>query len=86
MKKSAVKRKSGAILPVPVEPTPKEQVAANVTAATQAGRWLIAAFRVEGEVLRLDRVAVNFPKADVDLACRLFVENIQQLKGGSEEN
>ena len=46
----------------------------------RSGKWLIAAFRVEDETLRLERVTSNFPKVDLDLACSLFIENANQIK------
>ena len=59
---------------------PPEQAASNVRKATQSGKWLIASFRIDGEQLHLDRIALNFPKGDLSLACRLFVENVEALK------
>ena len=59
---------------------PHEQAVSNVRKATQSGKWLIAAFRIDGEQLHLDRIALNFPKGDLSLACRLFVENVEALK------
>jgi len=56
------------------------EITGGLDRAFKAGQWLIAIFRVEQEQLFLDRTAMNFPKADVDLASRLFVENIQELK------
>ncbi|WP_373649202.1 hypothetical protein [Schlesneria sp. DSM 10557] len=52
----------------------------SLTDATLAGKWLIAVFRVDGDQLQLDRTAQNFPRADLDLACRLFVESLNDLK------
>ena len=55
-------------------------VGANLERACNTGQWLVAVFRINDEKLFLDRTATNFPKADIDLACRLFVENVQELK------
>jgi hypothetical protein len=55
-------------------------VAASLGRACKAGKWLIAIFHVEQENLILDRTAMNFPVADLELASRLFVENVQRLK------
>ena len=51
--------------------------------AMKSGRWLITVLRVENEKLFLDRTAMNFPTADLDLAIRLIVENLQSLKDGT---
>ena len=55
-------------------------VTASLGRACQAGKWLIAIFHVDQEKLILDRTAMNFPVADLELASRLFVENVQRLK------
>lgn len=56
------------------------QVVESLRSASQAGIWLIAVFRVEDNRMQLERTARNFPIADLDLACRLFVESLQELK------
>ncbi len=55
-------------------------VAASLDRACKAGKWLIAVFHVDHDKLILDRTAMNFPLADLELASRLFVENVQRLK------
>ncbi len=55
-------------------------VAASLDRACKAGKWLIAVFHVDHDKLILDRTAMNFPVADLELASRLFVENVQRLK------
>ena len=55
-------------------------VAASLSRACKAGKWLIAVFHVDHENLILDRTAMNFPVADLELASRLFVENVQRLR------
>lgn len=55
-------------------------VVAQLEAAVRTGQWLVAVFRVENEKLFLDRTAMNFPRTDLDLTSRLFVENITELK------
>ncbi len=56
------------------------EIAASLDRACKAGKWLIAVFHVDHEKLILDRTAMNFPVADLELASRLFVENVQRLK------
>ena len=70
----------GKTMTEPDRPTPSEQAIDKARVATTSERWLVAAFRLEGDQLRLDRVAFNFPKEVVADACRLFVENVEQLK------
>ena len=55
-------------------------VAASLDRACKAGKWLIAVFHVDHDKLILDQTAMNFPVADLELASRLFVENVQRLK------
>lgn len=72
--KKAAKRTSPPIV------NPVEQVLGEVNRAVSAGRWLVASFRVENGQMTLDRTALNFPREDIALACRLFVENLELLK------
>lgn len=51
----------------------------------RTGQWLVAVFRVENEKLHLDRTAMNFPRSDLDLTSRLFVESISELKLDSND-
>jgi hypothetical protein len=55
-------------------------VATSLDRACKTGKWLIAVFHVDHDKLILDRTAMSFPVADLELACRLFVENVQRLK------
>jgi hypothetical protein len=55
-------------------------VVASMDRACEIGKWLIAIFHVDHDKLILDRTAMNFPVADLELASRLFVENVQRLK------
>ncbi len=55
-------------------------VATSLDRACKTGKWLIAVFHVDHDKLILDRTAMNFPVADLELASRLFVENVQRLK------
>ena len=57
-----------------------QDLAASLDRASKAGKWLIAVFHVDHDKLILDRTAMNFPVADLELASRLFVENVQRLK------
>ena len=59
---------------------PGTQAQDAVSKAMLSGQWIVAAFRIVNGQLILDRVALNFPKADIGLAQRLFVENLEQLK------
>lgn len=77
--KKAVKRRKKVASPPIVNPV--EQVLGEVNRAVSAGRWLVASFRVENGQMTLDRTALNFPREDIELACRLFVENVNLLKG-----
>jgi hypothetical protein len=54
--------------------------------AARTGKWLIAVCRIENEKLFVDRTAMNFPHADLDLVCRLFVENVSELKSGKSSS
>ena len=56
------------------------EITASLDRACKAGKWLIAVFHVDHDKLILDRTAMNFPVADLELASRLFVENVQRLK------
>ena len=56
------------------------EVLGRLNNAIDAGQWLIAVCHIENETLYLNRTAMNFPKADLDLLCRLFVENVTELK------
>ena len=56
------------------------QVVDSLAQAAEAGTWLIAVFRIQNNRMQLERTAHNFPIADLDLACRLFVESLQELK------
>lgn len=75
----------------PADPkcTPLSQFPAPVQkaleSAAKTGKWLITVCRIENETLFLDRTALNFPFADLDLACRLFVENVSELKSGKTD-
>ncbi len=77
MKKAA---KKNVVKKTPVRPSLKDDVVKLVERAAKTGKWMVAVFRVEDKQLHLDRTAVNFPKGDIDLAMRLIVENVQQLK------
>jgi len=59
---------------------PSIQAFAEARRAMDTGKWLIASIRIENGTMTLDRTAMNFPKADIELACKLFVENLQALK------
>jgi len=64
-----------------IELTPlPPQVVESFAQAAQAGTWLIAVFRIQNNRMQLERTAHKFPIADLDLACRLFVESLQELK------
>ena len=56
------------------------QVIDSLVQAAQTGTWLIGVFRIQNNRMQLERTAHNFPIADLDLACRLFVESLQELK------
>ncbi len=60
--------------------SPVDQAVANVTRATTSGKWMVAAWRIDGNTIFLDRIAFNFPKADVDTAMQLIVQDVQKLK------
>jgi hypothetical protein len=62
-----------------ISPFPAD-VLISLKKAVETGQWLIAVCRIENERLLLDRTAMNFPVADLDLACRLFVENVTEMK------
>ena len=59
---------------------PSIQAFGEARRAMDTGKWLIASIRIENGTMTLDRTALNFPKADIELACKLFVENLEQLK------
>lgn len=80
--KKAVKKttkKPAKIVAVP-SVNPSIQAFAEARRAMDSGKWLIASIRVEDGKMTLDRTALNFPKADIELACKLFVENLQALR------
>ena len=91
MKKSASKkpvkktskrvRKTITLPPMPPAVNPSQQAIGEAEKAIAAGKWLIASFRVEDGKMTLDRTALNFPKDEIALACKLFVENLEALKG-----
>lgn len=80
--KKAVKKSTKRAKAVPLAPAvmPSIQAITEAQRAIDTGRWLIASIRVEDGKMTLDRTALNFPKADIELACKLFVENLQALK------
>ena len=82
--KKATKKSSTQTAVIPFDTTPSnsnpDELIANIDRARSSSKWLVAVFHIDDEQLFLDRTAMNFPKADIDLACRLFVENLQQLK------
>jgi len=61
---------------------PKD-VLANLETACRSGKWLVAIWRVQDGKVFLDRTATDFPKADLDLAMRLIVENVQEMKAST---
>ena len=88
MKKSASKKpvkktaKRAKAVPIPVPAVmPSIQAITEAQRAIDTGKWLIASIRVEDGKMTLDRTALNFPKSEIALACKLFVENLEALKG-----
>jgi len=73
-------RKATTTTPSMESPPLPPQVVDSLAQAAQTGTWLIAVFRIQNNRMQLERTAHNFPIADLDLACRLFVESLLELK------
>ena len=82
--KVAVKRASN-VKAEPLTKLPNELPVAKMLAqkfkqAKASGKWMVAIWRVSDGQLHLDRMAVNFPRGDIDAAMQLIVANVQLLK------
>lgn len=69
-----------------VKPITKISLAAEASAAVQeaidAGRWMVAAYRVTGGRLEVRVITDNFPVEDFDKTQQLLADNLTKLKTG----
>ena len=82
--KNGIKKTPVAKIATPQIPSSRipSDVLTSLERACRSGKWLFAAWRVEDGKVFLDRTASDFPVGDLDMAMRLIVENVQELKGG----
>ena len=59
---------------------PVEEAIAKVRKAALSGKWVIAAIRIDDTTMTIERVALNWPTSENQIAARLFIEDLERLK------